>query len=435
MKYLFIFFTFLSSLTLFAQQQTGGFVKDKKTGCRIWNENISPEDSISWAGGCKNKMADGFGTLSWYDEGQMVAQYIGMMQKGIPNGPGKYNYDNGHTAEGNFVNGELNGYGKYVIGPGRQLEGNFANGKFLNLDTSHLKKLQRRVIPIQDSTNIYVGDGYSNELFYYALVPLGMIKGTLVLLPGTWESPENVLSSNRQLVELAWKKNIAVIVPSLNQRLTLNQVVLDFLNGVFKDATDHYKLPKDKFVMGGFSMGGLMSVRYTEMALEDSSKTVIVPKAVYSVDGPADLESLYRNFQIKAEGSPPYSEARYGLMEFDRYLGGPPDSFHLQYVYYSIYSHREKNGGNARFLEHTPIRIYTDVDPNWWITNRKVDMYDLNALDQSAMILHLNKLGNRKAEFINAFGKGYRIEGNRHPHSWSIVDAEDCIKWIQDCLE
>jgi hypothetical protein len=39
-------------------------------------------------------------------------------------------------------------------------------------------------------------------------------------------------------------------------------------------------------------------------------------------------------------------------------------------------------------------------------------------------------LGNKQAEFINPFGKGYRIEGNRHPHSWSIVDPAETIKWV-----
>lgn len=61
-------------------------------------------------------------------------------------------------------------------------------------------------------------------------------------------------------------------------------------------------------------------------------------------------------------------------------------------------------------------------------------MYGMNAPDQSAMILLLNDMGNQKAEFINASGKGYRIEGNRHPHSWSIAEPGDCMTWILDCL-
>jgi hypothetical protein len=71
----------------------------------------------------------------------------------------------------------------------------------------------------------------------------------------------------------------------------------------------------------------------------------------------------------------------------------------------------------------------------WWLTNRGADLYDMNALDQSAMINFLRKQGNKNAEFINAFGKGYRLEGNRHPHSWSIVDAGECLNWIKRCLQ
>ena len=62
-------------------------------------------------------------------------------------------------------------------------------------------------------------------------------------------------------------------------------------------------------------------------------------------------------------------------------------------------------------------------------------MYFLNALDQTAMIQLLNDLGNNRAEFINAFQKGYRLEGNRHPHSWSIVDPVECIRWIKKAIK
>ena len=59
----------------------------------------------------------------------------------------------------------------------------------------------------------------------------------------------------------------------------------------------------------------------------------------------------------------------------------------------------------------------------------------MNALDQSAMINFLHRAGNEKAEFINAYKKGYRLDGTRHPHSWSIVDAVDCINWIKDIID
>lgn len=116
-------------------------------------------------------------------------------------------------------------------------------------------------------------------------------------------------------------------------------------------------------------------------------------------------------------------------------MGGVPETVSKNYIYYSTFSNSEKDGGNAKYLKNIPVRIYNDVDVNWWLTNRNTDLYDMNALDQSAMINFLHRNGNTKAEFINAFGKGYRLEGTRHPHSWSIVEPVDCIKWILKCAE
>jgi hypothetical protein len=67
--------------------------------------------------------------------------------------------------------------------------------------------------------------------------------------------------------------------------------------------------------------------------------------------------------------------------------------------------------------------------------NKHRDYYDMNAPDQTAMILQLNLMGNDKAEFINALGKGYRLGGIRHPHSWSIIEPTGFITWIMKCLE
>ena len=118
-----------------------------------------------------------------------------------------------------------------------------------------------------------------------------------------------------------------------------------------------------------------------------------------------------------------------------KYCGGTPEEVSDQYRYYSCYSHKDSLGGNTRFLAKMPVRIYADVDPVWWMENRGLHMYFLNALDQTAMIQLLNDLGNNRAEFINAFQKGYRLEGNRHPHSWSIVDPYECLKWINEAFK
>jgi hypothetical protein len=62
--------------------------------------------------------------------------------------------------------------------------------------------------------------------------------------------------------------------------------------------------------------------------------------------------------------------------------------------------------------------------------NRKVDYYSMNAVDAAALILQLQRLGNRQAQLITTQGRGVRPGGNRHPHSWSIVDETELQAWI-----
>ena len=51
------------------------------------------------------------------------------------------------------------------------------------------------------------------------------------------------------------------------------------------------------------------------------------------------------------------------------------------------------------------------------------------------MIRFLMLNGNKNAAFIQALGKGYRVDGTRHPHSWSIVNPAEFIKWILELIK
>jgi len=406
MRHTILLFSLFLTIQVFGQTT---WTVDTKTGCKVYNPEPKQNESISWSGACKDGFADGEGTLIWYADGKETVRVIAP-----------------------FVNGRANGKGKYVLANGGGEEGFFIDGQIVKLDDKYLNKIKKNILPITDSLDNYVGDGLAKSLFYYSVIPQKKINGVLVLICGTWETAEHNINSNKQLIQQALDSNLAVIIPSINQRLALDKIVLDFLNTVFKTATDQYKLPKDNFVVGGFSMGGLFSLRYAEMAEPDTSKTFIKPVAVFSVDGPTDLENHYYSFERRFTNprNTNKHEAEYAINEFKKFMGGTPKEQHDKYVYYSTYSKSETDGGNAKYLLNIPVRIYNDVDVNWWITNRGNDLYDMNALDQSALVNYLIANGNNKAEFINAFGKGYRIEGNRHPHSWSIVDAPDCIKWI-----
>lgn len=273
-----------------------------------------------------------------------------------------------------------------------------------------------------DLTNINISFDGTDKLYYYAINPKEKAKRTLVLLPSFYEQPEQVINNNIKLIKLAFDSNLLVVIPSINFNICLNEESIDFLNKVFSDAIKRYNSPTESFVIGGFSLGAINSLRYSELAYQDSSKTIIHPKAVFAVDPPVNFITLYNTSIRNLTKDSTNSESKTVIDRFHYHTEGTPINKYDRYTYYSAFSNTEEKGGNTKYLKDIPVRIYCDPDINWWMKNRNNSYYDMNALDQSAMILQLNELGNTNAEFINALGRGYRLNGNRHPHSWSLID-------------
>ncbi len=180
-----------------------------------------------------------------------------------------------------------------------------------------------------------------------------------------------------------------------------------------------------------------MSFNYAIYMVQNPHHSIPVPKSVVVVDPPVDLYNLWfimerlsnRNCVPSAK-----AEADYYMDYCRKFLGGTPDEVPDKYREASPFSRDLENGGNTIFLKDIPIRVYCEPDMDWWL-NRCEDLSDLNATDLSTMINTLRLLGNKHAEFITTSGKGYRIDGRRHPHSWSILDAEDTANWIEEMIE
>jgi hypothetical protein len=81
-------------------------------------------------------------------------------------------------------------------------------------------------------------------------------------------------------------------------------------------------------------------------------------------------------------------------------------------------------------LKGIAIRAYTEPDVNWWIETRRKDYYSMNSIDLAALINELKIFGNENSELIITNNKGYMPDGNRHPHSWSIVDEKEMVDWF-----
>lgn len=398
MKNLFYF------LTLFIYTSTfGQFVQDSAKTCKYWMPFSNESYELTWTGKCKNSFPDGKGTLIIGSPDYKALEYTGEIK-----------------------NGKFTGEGQLELWQ-TKYEGNFTNGHLLNLKSDQLDCLERNQINQIDSTDIFISLEEKNDLFYYSLIPKEKVSSVLVLFPSLWERPELVFSNNVELCELAFKNNIAVIVPSININMCLTKPSITFINNVFQDAINKYNLPKDKFILGGFSLGGLNSLRYTELSYQNPSKTNIKPQMVFGVDPPINLIALYNTEQRTLKKNPNSYEAKTVLGKLEALTGGTPKSQKDKFEYFSVHT---DNNTNAKSLESIPLRIYCDPDIDWWMENSNSSYRDLNALDQTSLILYLNNLGNDKAEFINRLGKGYRLNGKRSPHSWSLLEPKDCIDWI-----
>lgn len=267
--------------------------------------------------------------------------------------------------------------------------------------------------------------------YYYKLVPKAKPVGTIIILHGGSEDAKGVMNQIT-LDEIALKNNFIVVFPNIADddfKMTVSQ---DLLNAIAKQIVDKHKVSKEKIFLGGLSGGGMQTITYTERAIRDQN-TYFTPKAIFALDPPLDYENMYYRYQREVErnfSEVGVNEAKWFLEEMEKNLGGTPETAREQYVQNSMFSYRQKDGGNAKYLVNIPIKIYTEPGVEWQLKNRHRDLYDLNCADISAMINFLQLKGNKNAEIVVTHEKGVRPDGMIHPHSWSIMDSKDCMAWI-----
>jgi hypothetical protein len=196
---------------------------------------------------------------------------------------------------------------------------------------------------------------------------------------------------------------------------------------ILKDVTSKQKLTNQKFYVGGFSIGGSCVIKYAENA-------AIKPTAVFAIDPPLDFERFYnsakRDIRLSKDNEA-NQENVYMIDRLEKETGGSPTTNLNEYHNISPYSFSDTTQSAIKKLMKMPLKIYTEPDINWWLKERGADFTSMNSTECSAMINELNRLGNQSAELITTQNKGYRKPDNRrHPHSWSIVDNEQLIKWL-----
>ncbi len=164
-----------------------------------------------------------------------------------------------------------------------------------------------------------------------------------------------------------------------------------------------------------------------------ASNSSIQPKGVFIADSPVDLMGLYENAQKNIEknfSEVAVQEANWIVDLFNREFG-VGDSSLVHYEDKSLYLSKTHNTSNLANLNDVQIRLYSEPDTTWWKVNRQADYEDMNSYYIEQMSFDLIKLyGEKYVNYIKTENRGYRANGDRHPHSWGIIEEKNLIDWM-----
>ncbi|NOU58494.1 alpha/beta hydrolase family protein [Marinifilum caeruleilacunae] len=277
----------------------------------------------------------------------------------------------------------------------------------------------------------------SSNDHYFVVEPKGNIQGALVLLPGSYQEAESIFPETK-LHNVAYLHNLLVVAFTCGKtKAYIDDQTLENIDTVLDHVIKTFHVPKDKFAIGGYSAGGVIALTYAEHCKQYPHKAVINPQAVFTADSPVDLVDVWYTFNREVEknfSEAAMNEAKAFLKTMKEDLNGTPHTNLENYIKHSPFYSKADDGGNAKYLLQTAVRLYHDPDILWQLKNRRRSLFDMNILCASAMVNYLLLQGNEKAELMIADRPGTRSDGFRHPHSWSIIEEVDCILWIKKSL-
>jgi hypothetical protein len=287
----------------------------------------------------------------------------------------------------------------------------------------------------QKTETIYFDEKNKESNLYLIVYPdKTPYNGFMLLIPGFGETPAQVMQQTNLPIYAA-QQGILTIIPTFKTGVTsfgIDDATQQSFNEILEHVTATHKLTDEKFYIGGFSIGGSCAVKFAELAYKENYRKK--PSAVFAIDPPLDFERFYnsckRNVRLSVDTAPS-QEAVYMINRIEKEMGGVPNEVRENYKNTSPYSFSDTTQSAIKNIRQIPIMIFTEPDVDWWLQNRGADFSSMNALDASAMINELQRLGNKKAVLVTTNNKGFRKPDNRrHPHSWSIVDSSYLVKWL-----
>ena len=252
--------------------------------------------------------------------------------------------------------------------------------------------------------------------------------GLLILFPGFGGSPDRIAKSF-EIMSYAEKEKFSVVFMKMNSELFTTDDEHQQLTAAMLEMSSKHHVNLDNVVIGGFSAGGMVTTLWSNYLLETDRG--FKPEKVFVVDAPLDMRVLYNkavNYgedaheNTKAEGEYIKNYCARNLNELE----------HLEEKIAAVspIDYKTQSTQNIDNLERIQFRVYTEPDANWWKENRGFDYEMTNSFILIRFVEQAQEGGWDKLELIKTENKGYRPDGSRHPHSWSIVDPKELMIWI-----
>ncbi|OUS18632.1 hypothetical protein A9Q93_03570 [Nonlabens dokdonensis] len=252
----------------------------------------------------------------------------------------------------------------------------------------------------------------------------------LIVFPGGGTTSQET-KADFKILDKATSQGISVLLMNFG-RLYLDETTTTALSSVLEKAVEDHQLPTDHIIMGGMSIGGSTSLMLANHLHKSESK--IAPDKTFIIDSPIDLYALYESSNKDVQRTD-FSERRLAEPKFlvdlfeNNFKGETTVLDNIQKV--SPVTLKTDNFENINYLKNGSLRFYTEPDTLWLKETRQVDFESSNSYTIQKTATLLNKSGWENVELIQTKNKGFLSDGTRNPHSWSIVDVDEFLKWIE----
>jgi hypothetical protein len=256
-------------------------------------------------------------------------------------------------------------------------------------------------------------------------------KAVLVLFPCYPCDKENTKSEAKFLDKIE-NDGITTLLLNINMKLYLSEEEKASYSKMINSILDDNKVDKSNVYIGGFSGGGNISLLLTNHLLKTNND--LKPKGVFAIDSPIDIEKLYYNAKadvVKHASEVSYEESLYIVDLLEKSIGNPKDSIE-NYKKLSPYLSSIDYNENIKYLKNIKVNLYAEPDLEWQGKNRDRKYEELNAYMLDKASQSLKKIGSTKAKFIKTKNKGYRANGEKNPHSWSLLEKKELLDWINE---